>query len=186
MNVLLLLGPALNGAATFFWKPDTQGAVAGALSGLASGLWLIGLLGLYRQLPYRYARALVPLAVLGTVGGVAFSVQAVHEQMFGVGHAATVELLNGYPLAATTLFWICGPLFPFSVAALGVVLWRARAAPVPLAVLLVIAAAAFPLSRVSREIDLAHAADLLMLVPFGWLAVRGTAGGPTAADDRRA
>jgi hypothetical protein len=176
MNIFLILGPALNGAATFFWKPDTQGAVAGALSGVATGLWLIGILALCRRLPHRYERTLVPLAVGGTVGGVAFSVQAVHEEMFGISHATAVEMLNGYPPAANALFWICGPLFPLTVAVLGVVLWRARAVPVPVSVLLVIAALAFPLSRMSREITVAHVADLLMLLPFGWLAVRGTVG----------
>ncbi|BAL89451.1 hypothetical protein AMIS_42310 [Actinoplanes missouriensis 431] len=181
MNIFLILGPALNGAATFFWQPGTQGATGGTLSGLGSAFWLIGLLGVYRQLPERHTRALIPLAVLGTAGGIAFSVQAIHEQMFGISHATAVAMLDEYPFAANTLYWFCGPLFPFSLAALGILLWRERAVPVPTAVLMVLGAAAFPLSRMSREVSIAHLADLLLLLPFLMIGVRGL----RAGDERR-
>lgn len=172
MNIYLILEPLLNGAATFFWTADTQGATAGALSGLSVGFWLLGLLRIYRHMPYRHVRFLVPMTVFGTVGGVAFSVQAIHEEMFGASHAATLELLIAHPLAANTLFWICGPLFPITLAALGVLLWRGRAVPVPVAVLILIGAVAFPLSRASREITIAHVADLVLLLPFLWVGLR--------------
>ena len=179
--IFLLLGPALNLLAGFFWHSDTQGATSGALAGLGIAFWLIGLLDLYQRLRPRapgYVRWAQPVTVLGVAGGLAFSVQAVHEEMFGVSHAAAVQRLNDFPLAATTLFWICGPLFPLAVVALGGMLLRLRAAPVPIGVLIVLGGLAFPLSRITREASVAHVADLLLLVPFGYLALRPPRSGP--------
>jgi hypothetical protein len=175
--IFLAIGPALNLLAGFFWQDGRQGATSGALAGIGITLWLIGLIELYQRLKPRaprYVRWALPLTVLGTAGGVAFSVQSIHEEMFGVDHAAAVERLNEFPLAANTLFWLCGPLFPIALVALGAMLLRLRAAPLAAGILLVLGGLAFPLSRVTRESLLANVADLLLLLPCGYLAVRST------------
>ncbi|MEV6301496.1 hypothetical protein AB0M02_18950 [Actinoplanes sp. NPDC051861] len=176
--MFLILGPALNLAGSFFWKgdgPDTTGATLVAV-GLAC--WLIGLIPLYQGLPSRWGRTMLPLTVFGVTGGLAFSVQAIYEVVFDVSHARAVELLNAYPIPANVLYWICGPLFPLAMALLGVALLRLRAAPVPVGLLLVLGAVAFPLSRITRELVLIHAADLLLLLPFLYLGVKALRAGP--------
>jgi hypothetical protein len=173
--MFLILGPALNFAAGFFWLSDSQGATSGTLSALGVSCWLIGLIALYGQLrprAPRYVDAVLPLTVFGATGGLAFSVQSIHEEMFGISHAAAVERLNEFPLAANALYWICGPLFPLALVALGVLLLRLRAAPVAIGVLVVLGGLAFPLSRITREVSIAHVADLLLLLPFLYLGIR--------------
>jgi hypothetical protein len=173
--VFLVIGPALNFAAGFFWLHDTQGATSGTLAALGITCWLIGLIALYEKLrPYapRYAATALPLTVFGAAGGLAFSIQSIHEEMLGISHAAAVERLNEFPLAANTLYWICGPLFPLALVALGVMLLRLRAAPAAIGVLVVLGGLAFPLSRITREASIAHAADLLLLLPFLYLGIR--------------
>lgn len=173
--MFLILGPALNVLAGFFWHDGSQGVTGGTLTALSTGCWLAGLIGIYERLrprSPRYVAVALPVAVFGAVGGVAFAVQAIHEQLFGVTHAVAVDRLNEYPLAANLLFWICGPLFPTALAALGVLLLRLRAAPLPVGVLIVLGSLAFPLSRVTRQASLAHVADLLLLAPFLYLGIQ--------------
>ncbi|MEE6263479.1 hypothetical protein [Plantactinospora sonchi] len=173
--MFLILGPTLNLLATFFWESDSQGSTAGTLSALSVACWLIGLLGLYDRLRAtapRYVAVAVPLTVFATLGGISFGVQSVHEALFDVSHARAVELLDQHQFAATTLFWTAGPLFPLVLFALGAVLARLRAAPLPVAALLCLGALAFPLSRITREASIAHVADLLLLLPFLYLGVR--------------
>ncbi len=185
--MFLVLGAALNAAAGFFWKGDGPDATGAPLAALGLACWLIGLADLYQRIRPRAPRAtavLFPVTVFGVTGGIAFSVQALHEVMFGVSHARAVDLLGGYPFAANTLYWICGPLFPLSLVALGLLVARVRAAPVPAGMLLALGGAAFPLSRITREEILVHAADLLLLAAFGYLAVAASRSGaaerPTA------
>ncbi len=173
--MFLILGPALSLIAGFFWHDGSQGVTGGTLVALSTACWLIGLVGVYERLrpgAPRYVAVAVPVTVFGAVGGVAFAVQAIHEQLFNVSHAAAVDQLNEYPLAAAALFWICGPLFPIALAAFGVLLYRLRAAPLPVSVLIVLGSAAFPLSRVTRQASIAHVADVLLLLPFLYLGVQ--------------
>ena len=173
--VLLVLGPALNLVAGFFWLSDSQGVTGGVLTALGITCWLIGLIALCEQLRPRAARfvaVLLPLTVFGATGGLAFSIQAIYEEMFAVSHAAAVERLNDFPLAADTLYWVCGPLFPVALVGFGVLLLRLRAAPVTVGALVVLGGLAFPLSRITREPAIAHAVDLLLLLPFLYLGIR--------------
>ncbi|MFG3423730.1 hypothetical protein [Micromonospora sp. NPDC047730] len=172
--MFLILGATLNLLASFFWEPDSQGVTAGTLVALSCFCWLVGLIGLYDRLRAtapRYVAVALPVTVFAVVGGVAFGVQSIHEGLVDVSHARTVELLNQYPFA-TTLFWIAGPLFPLTLFALGLVLCRTRTAPLPVGVLLCLGAIAFPLSRITREVSIAHVADVLLLLPFLYLGAR--------------
>ncbi|MEU4427222.1 hypothetical protein AB0F81_41915 [Actinoplanes sp. NPDC024001] len=173
--MFLILGPALNLAGGFFWTGDGPDATGATLISVGLGCWLIGLIGLYQGLRPRAPRhvpALLPLTVFGVIGGVAFSVQSLHEEIFGVSHERAIELLNAYPLPANVLYWLCGPLFPVSLMLLGAVLLKARAAPVPVVLLVLAGGLLFPLSRITRVEILIHAADLVLLLPFVYLGVR--------------
>ncbi|MFG3685243.1 hypothetical protein [Micromonospora sp. NPDC047740] len=174
--MFLILGSTLNFLASFFWEDDRQGITAGALVALSTACWLIGLFGLYERLrpaAPRFVAVALPVAVFGAVGGVAFGVQSVHEGLFDVSHATAVELLDERSaFAAYTLFWTAGPLFPLSLFALGLVLAWTRAAPVAVGLLISLGAIAFPLSRISREVWIAHLADVLLMLPFVYLGVR--------------
>ncbi|SIQ13696.1 hypothetical protein [Micromonospora avicenniae] len=173
--MFLILGSTLNLLASFFWGPDSQGVTAGTLVALSCFCWLVGLIGLYDRLRAtapRYVAVALPVTVFATVGGVAFGVQSIHEGLFDVSHAQTIDLLNQYPFA-TTLFWIAGPLFPLTLFALGVALGWTRTAPPAVGVLLCLGAIAFPMSRITREVSIAHVADVLLLLPFLYLGARG-------------
>ncbi|MDG4789114.1 hypothetical protein O7626_24810 [Micromonospora sp. WMMD1102] len=193
--MFLILGPLLNLVSGFFWEPDRQGITAGTLVALSCTCWLIGLIGLYERLRVvapRYPAVAMPLTVFASVGGVAFGVQSIHEGLFDASHATTIELLDQHPFAAWSLYWTAGPLFPLVVFGLGVLLLRLRAAPLPVGVLLCLGALAFPLSRITREVTIAHLADLLLLLPFLYLGVRaltdrsGAPAGRPAEADREA
>lgn len=173
--MFLILGPVLNLVAGFFWNGESQGVTGGTLTALSTGCWLIGLIGACQRLrpsAPRYVSVLVPVAVFGAVGGVAFAVQAISEEIFGISHAAAIDRLADYPLAANLLFWGCGPLFPLALAGFGVLLLRLRAVPLPVGVLLILGSAAFPISRMTRQPTIAHVADLLLLVPFAYVGLR--------------
>ena len=176
--MFLILGPALNLLAGFFWQNDTQGVTAGTLIVLSSGCWLIGLIGLFERLrptAARYVAVALPVTVFGAVGGVAYGVQSIHEGLFAVSHADAVERLGEHPFAAFAVYWTCGPLFPASLFVLGLVMAKVRAAPLPVALMVSVGAVVFPLSRVTREASIAHLADLFLLLPFLYLGVRSIA-----------
>ncbi|MFD1321269.1 hypothetical protein [Micromonospora sonneratiae] len=171
------MGPAINLLAGFFWEDDSQGIVAGTLIVLSSGLWLIGLIGLYDRLKVnapRYVAVALPVAVFATVGGLAFGFQGIYEGLFDVSHAEAIVQLNQHPLTAVSLYWIPGPLFPATLFALGFMVARLRHAPRTVGVLIMLGALAFPLSRITREPLIAHVADVLLLLPFLYLGVRSS------------
>jgi hypothetical protein len=171
----LLAAPLLQAASTFFWRDGYQGVNAGALILLASVCWVVGLSGLYRALESqapRFSAIAWPVAAYGCLGGASFGIQGLCEQLMGVDHSEAVRRLEAYPAAAFVAFWVAGPLFPLSVLALGIALTRTRMVPAAVGILLCLGAVSFPLSRIPRESLVAHAADLLLLVPFAWLAFR--------------
>ncbi|MFG2050029.1 hypothetical protein ACGFIW_21690 [Micromonospora sp. NPDC048935] len=173
--MFLILGPALNLLAGFFWQNDTQGVTAGTIIVLSTACWLIGLIGLFERLRPRtpkYVAVGLPVTVFGAIGGVAYGVQSIHEGLFAVSHADAVERLGEHPFAAFAVYWTCGPLFPLSLFVLGIVLARVRVAPLPVGIMVSVGAVVFPLSRVTREASVAHLADLFLLLPFLYLGLR--------------
>lgn len=170
----LILGPAVQAVESFFWKDDYQGITSGSLAVIAAVCWITGLFAVFRLLEERapgYAAVALPLAVYGCIGGVTFGVQGMHEELFGVPHAESVQMIGEHPQAAFAAFWIAGPLFPLGVFALGCVLARVKVVPLPTGVLMCVAALVFPLSRVPDEVAVAHLGDVLLLLPFVHLGV---------------
>ena len=171
----LILGPALTLVGTFFWRDDTQGINAAPFNVISSVAWLVGLVAVFRALEARvpwYSAVGLPLAVYGVLGGVAFGVQGMDEELFGVAHSEAITLLEAHPVAGNLIFWLAGPLFPATLFALGAVLAWIRAVPVPVGLLICLGAVVFPMSRIAREPLVAHLADVLVLLPFLYLGAR--------------
>ncbi|WP_433181009.1 hypothetical protein [Actinoallomurus sp. CA-150999] len=177
----LILAPTIQGISTFYWSDRHQGITAGTLIVAATIGWIVGLVAVYRLIEPRvprYAAVALPVAVYGCVGGASFGLQGMQEELFGVSHTQAVHLLQEHPAAAAVAFWFAGLAFPASVLVLGVVLTRIRAVPVTIGVLTSVGAVAFPLSRIPREIAIAHVADLTLLIPFAYLGIRMAMGHP--------
>ncbi|GAA4631076.1 hypothetical protein GCM10023196_058970 [Actinoallomurus vinaceus] len=171
----LILAPTIQGISTFYWSDRHQGITAGTLIVAATICWIVGLVAIYRLIEQRvprYAAVALPAAVYGCVGGASFGLQGMQEELFNVSHAQAVHLLQDHPAAAFVAFWFAGLAFPVSIFVLGVVLTWTRAVPVPIGILISVSAAAFPLSRIPREIGVAHVADLALLIPFAYLGIR--------------
>jgi hypothetical protein len=177
----LVLGPALQGLSTFFWGQDRQGIGTGTLIVPATVCWIVGLARIFREIEARvprYTAVGFPVAVYGCVGGVAFGLQGMFEELFGTTHQHAVELLKDHPAAAFLAFWLAGVSFPASMFVLGLVLARIRYVPPAVGVLLAIGAVVFPLSRIPREVVVAHLADLVLLLPFAYIGLRMLSGPP--------
>ncbi|RZQ64712.1 hypothetical protein [Amycolatopsis suaedae] len=175
-TVLLVVGPVVFAASTFFWLPGgTYGATAGALMVAGLVLWAYGLLalvdGLRTRLP-RYAALVRLLVVGGLAGGVTFGVQGVYDEVFALTRETSVGVLEPFGWQADVVFYWTGPLFPLALLALGVGLGHARLVPWWPAVALGVCGVAFPLSRIPRETWVAHAVDGLLVVVFAYLAFR--------------
>jgi hypothetical protein len=171
----LVLGPALMGASTAFWEGSSQGAMGGALVVLATGVWAYGLVtvlaGVSKRLP-RYGAVATLVTVLGVVGGTAFGVQAIYEAALGMSHGRAVAALGAYPFAADVAFWWAGPMFPAALVLTGVGLLLARAVPRWVGLLVCVGGLAFPAAQITRVEWVASGVDLLLLVPFAFLAWR--------------
>ncbi|TQM36418.1 hypothetical protein [Pseudonocardia cypriaca] len=182
----LVLGPLLLAASTFFWVDGRYGVVGGVLVALSSATWVYGLVGawerLHPRLPAATAAGLV-LTLLGTFGGIAFGLQGFFEGAFGVSSAESLAAVDQHPVAAWLALWGAGPLFPLSLVLLGAALLWTRLVPRPVAVALMIAGIAFPLSRIGRIDLVAHAVDVVLLGASASLAAHLAAG--TSAPPRK-
>lgn len=176
----LILGPALAATATFRWQDGRYGVRGGFVLALAMAVWLCGLLGVWDRIRERLpllGSAGAPLAVLGALGGTTFALQGFFEAAFGLSAEQSLDALAEHPVESAILLWsVAGPAFPLSMIVLGVALIRARLAPLWVGLLLAFGGAAFPLSRIPREVAVAHLADLLLLVPSAYLGWRLLAG----------
>jgi hypothetical protein len=171
----LVLGPALNAAATFFWSDEGRhGVTGGTLVALSSVVWLPGLLGLWEAV--RTSRPVVgslggALAVVGAFGGITFGLQGFYEGVYGLSKQQSLDALAAHPVAAQLALWLPGPVFPIALAVLGLALAWTRVVPRWTAALLAAAGFLWPVSRIPRVEALAHVADLTLLVPSVVLGV---------------
>lgn len=113
------------------------------------------------------------VALYGVVcGGTAFAFRGLFTEIYGISPAVALQSLNAHPFVANAIFWIAGPAFPVSLLILGIVLIRTKTVPLWVGILLVFGGAIFPISRIPRIALIAHAADVLLLIPMWYIGVR--------------
>ncbi|MFN8095444.1 MAG: hypothetical protein U0599_25055 [Vicinamibacteria bacterium] len=174
----LIVAPALLAASTFFWvRADGRveyGAVGGTLIAVATAFWVpafAGLFSLVRERMPRFAAWGWLVAVYGCIGGAAFGLEGLFAEAFRISHDVRREAWAQFPVAFNLTFFWPGPLFPLSLLVLGAVLARTRSVPAWVGALLCLAAIAFPASRIPRIDVVAHAADVLLLVPLVYVGL---------------
>ncbi|MCI2416414.1 hypothetical protein MOQ72_03175 [Saccharopolyspora sp. K220] len=169
----LLLGPLVFAASPLFWVDGHYGVTGGMLIALAMVPWVYGLIGEYERLRERVpilAGLWLLLLLVGMFGSIAFGLQGFFEGVFGISDRAPLAALDDYPPQSVFVLWLPGPAFPLSLLAFGLLLGWTRMSPRWVAVLVCVAAIAFPLGRVLRLDWVAYIADLLMVLPFCHLA----------------
>ncbi len=172
---------------TFLWEADGRyGVWGGVVIMIANALWIYGLLGVWERVavwrPWSGGVGIL-LALGGCVGGIAFGLQGFFEGLFAVSGTASLEAADAYPVAAAIVLWIPGPLMPVSLFALGLDLALSKLAPRWMAAMLIVSAAVFPLSRITRTDAIAHLADAFILLAFTALAVHYLRGGMDTAPE---
>ncbi|QHS56185.1 hypothetical protein GWR56_11800 [Mucilaginibacter sp. 14171R-50] len=188
----LAIAPLLYTASGFFWLSNGRYNVTGAtLIVIGSVFWVFVFNGFFTGLKAHapwYSAIGRCVAIYGCAcGGVAFGLQDAFADMFHISHSAMLNGLALHPVFANLIFWIGGPLFPLSVFAMGIMLARTKMIPVWAGIVLSAAGVLFPVSRILRIEAIAHAVDLLMLVPMGYVAFRGVKSTtkPAEAQNRR-
>lgn len=162
----------------FFWVHTSgrveYGAIGGAIIAIATVFWIpafIGLFDLLKDTVPRYATWGVLIAIYGCIGGAAFGLEGLFAEAFSIPHDARRAAWAQFPTMFNLTFFWPGPLFPLSLLILGAMLIRTKSIPLWAGLLICFAAIAFPVSRIPRIALVAHAADVLMLVPLaytGW------------------
>lgn len=183
----LFIAPALFALSSFFWEGDGQYGVNGStLLVLGSIFWIVAFAGVFRVLRQRtprYAAWGMLFAAYGCIcGGAAFAFQGLFTVLYGVPPESALSALAAHPIVANMIFWIGGPAFPVSVLILGIVLWRTGQIPAPLAVMLALGGLLFPVARIPRIDLIAHAVDLLMLIPAWYMGSQMLRSAPAVRD----
>ncbi|MGA0556632.1 hypothetical protein ACO2Q8_08275 [Larkinella sp. VNQ87] len=170
----LLLAPLCLSISSFFWTGGEYDPTGSTLLVLATVFWIPAFMGLFRlfqETSPRYASLGLLVMIYGCISGSNFGMRGLFATTFGLSHQTVLTQSASHPLAFNlTLYW-AGPLFPLSLIVLGINLIRNRLIPVWVGVLISLGGLAFPVSRISRIETLAHVADLLLLIPFGFLGL---------------
>ncbi len=171
----LILAPSLFAASTFFWIHTNgrteYGAIGGTIIAVATVFWIpafIGLFALLKERMPRYATWGLLVAIYGCIGGAAFGLEGLFAEAFSIPHELRREAWARFPTTFNLTFFWPGPLFPLSLLVLGAMLIRTRSMPRWAGILICLAAIAFPVSRIPRIDLVAHAADVLLLVPLAY------------------
>jgi hypothetical protein len=179
-GLCLIAGPLLMAISTFFWQNDGRYSPAGGtFVALSTLFWIIGWMALFEmaktKMP-RYAAWGLLVAIFGCISGSNFGFADFYSYVFKIPHEVYLQRLAEYPISSNILLFQSGPLFPLSLLVLGFVFMKIRVVPLWVSILICAGAILFPLSRISRIPNLAHASDLLMLLPMvfiGWNYLKG-------------
>jgi hypothetical protein len=174
LGLSLFLAPLFFFLSSFFWVGDGQyGVTGGTLLIFGSLFWIVafvGIFGVLREKTPRYAAWGLLFAIYGAVcGGIAFAFQGFFMELYGVSHDVALGALGTHPLVANLIFWIGGPAFPLTLLILGIVLVRTKTVPAWVGTLLALGGMLFPVARIPRIDLVAHAVDVLMLVPAWYM-----------------
>jgi hypothetical membrane protein len=177
-NLSLILAPLFYTLSGFFWLANGRYNVAGGtLIIIGSIFWIVVFNGLFDVLKVKtpvYSTIGRFLAIYGCVcGGVAFGLQDAFAHIFGISHKTMLDGLGAHPIFANLIFWRGGPLFPLNVFVLGIVLVRTKTIALWAGVLFSLGGILFHISRILRIEAMAHAVDVLMLIPMFYIALCG-------------
>lgn len=157
----LILGPALLAAGSAAWFAD-----AAQLRAILT-FWAIVLIGVgvhgivLRRLaePAPRAHAILGLMLAaGVAAGAGFAVELGMTEAFGVE-----RLIDTGKPTAIFMLNIPGLMFPASLLGVGIMSWRLKTLPSSSAILLAVAAATFPISRIGEIAGVALVSDLLLV-----------------------
>lgn len=165
----MILAPTLFFLSTFYWTEGEYGVKGGTLLNLSFIFWipvLIALFSLLKEKMPRYAAWGLLVSLSGCIVGANFGMVGVNGEVFGISHATYIAGYSKFPLSSNLFLFALGPVFPFSLLLLSIQLLRTGSLPALLAILLGIGSILFPFGRILRISLLAHAADLLILVPL--------------------
>lgn len=172
-RVALIIAPLLFSLSTFFWKNGEYTVPSATLLIISLFFWMIAFRGLFSitaPLLPRYSVWGLWVACFGCVSGICFAFTGYLTTVLGVSHEAYLEALARYPVTSQLLLFASGPVFPLSILVLGIQIARKKAVKRWVGILLAVAGVAFPASRIPRIDTLAHAADILLLIPCLYLA----------------
>ncbi|MFB8761228.1 hypothetical protein [Nocardiopsis alba] len=103
-------------------------------------------------------------------GTISFGLQGFFEESLGVVNRIALSSFSEYPPQSLLVLWLPGPVFPLALFVFGLMIGWTRASPRWTAVFICVAAIAFPAGRVLRVDWVAYLADLLLVLPFSYLA----------------
>lgn len=171
----LMLAPLLFAASTFFWRGDQTGIVGSTLHIFGNLFWVLAFASMFRLLrqvtPWYAAGGFLVAAYGAVCGGAAFAFRDLFMALFQVSREASLQALSAYPFVANAVFWFGGPAFPLSLLVLGIVLAWTRTVPLWVGGLIALGGALFPFAHIPDIALLAHAVDLLVLIPVWYIGV---------------
>ena len=174
-GISLILAPLLQTISTFFWKNGEYGIAGGTILMFSIAFFIPGLVSLFSlvkdRLPNYSAWGLL-IAVFGFISGANFAFLGVIAEIFNISHQSYIDGFAKYSVASNLLLFQSGPLAPLSLIILGIVLLRTKSVDSLLCILIILGGIAFPLSRISRTLWIAHTADLLLLIPLAIIGMR--------------
>ncbi len=91
-------------------------------------------------------------------------------ETFRLPEKAGVEASELFPLQFNLVLYQSGPAFPLSLLILGIVLAYRKIVTWPAGILLSLSGITFPVGRILRKVELAHATDFLLLTAVVWIA----------------
>ncbi len=165
-----LAGPVIVLASSLVWIADLDRAhyVLQFLGGMFLTFGFVAACIPVAQRAPRAASALALLALFGLGGGgMGFAIDGLHQTVFG-----SPSLADDGGLAGAIAPTVAGLFGPIAIVAIGVAALRTRTLPVATGVLMVVAGAAFPLSRIGEIAPLAAAVDVLLVAALAPIGLR--------------
>lgn len=172
----MIAAPTLIAIAQVFWQNGLLTVNAGWIQVLSFTLWITAFQGMFsvlkKDLP-AYASLGFFIAIYACIGGAGFGYDGLYTNAFGFSTQAEIDAFAakiGLPLVP--VLFLPGILFPLSLMVLAVQLIRKKKVDGWLGVLLLLAALAFPLSRIPRIDLLAHLDNGLLILSHLLLAFK--------------
>lgn len=174
--ISIVLAPLLIIVAQFFWNEGLVSSTAGWMQVLAYTLWIPAFQAMFYLLKEKmpvFATLGFLIAIYACIGGNNFGIDGVYMEAFGVDSLEHAQSMHEeFGIAKIIALYLPGALFPLSLLILGILFAVKKIVPAWIAILLIIAAIGFPMSRIPREPIYAHIDNLLLLISHIALALK--------------